>query len=103
PGEAGGERASQVQAEEMDPLREGALELAVAHGLARDQGHPMEGPVAHLLRGRLVPAHRGTRRLSHTLTSSFSVEVLDAAIKKYDTPRSVISDHGSTFCGVEAK
>jgi putative transposase len=38
-----------------------------------------------------------------TLTSSSSVEVLDAAIKRYDRPRSVISDHGSTFCGVEAK
>lgn len=39
-----------------------------------------------------------------TLTSPSTVEVLDGAIKKYDSkPRSILSDHGSTFCGVEAK
>jgi len=38
-----------------------------------------------------------------TLTSPSSVEVLDRAIKKYDKPKSILSDHGSTFCGVESK
>jgi putative transposase len=38
-----------------------------------------------------------------TLTSSYSVEVLDRAIKRYGRPKSILSDHGSTFCGVESK
>jgi putative transposase len=38
-----------------------------------------------------------------TLTSPFSVEVLDRAVKSYGKPKSILSDHGSTFCGVEAK
>jgi putative transposase len=31
------------------------------------------------------------------------VEVLDGAIKKYGKPKSVLSDHGSTFYAVESK
>lgn len=38
-----------------------------------------------------------------TLTSPYSVEVLDKAIRKYGRPKSMLSDHGSTFCGVESK
>ena len=37
-----------------------------------------------------------------TLTSAYSVEVLDGAIKKYGKPKSVLSDHGSTFYAVES-
>jgi putative transposase len=37
-----------------------------------------------------------------TLTSSYSVEVLDRAIKRYGRPKSILSDHGSTFYGVES-
>jgi len=37
-----------------------------------------------------------------TLTSEYSVEVLDRAIKEYDKPASIISDHGSTFYAVES-
>jgi putative transposase len=38
-----------------------------------------------------------------TLTSPYSVEVLDGAIKKYSKPKSVLSDHGSTFYAVESQ
>jgi len=37
-----------------------------------------------------------------TLTSEYSVDVLDGAIKKYGKPASIISDHGSTFYAVES-
>ena len=37
-----------------------------------------------------------------TLTSPFSIEVLDRAVKKYGRPRSILSDHGSTFYAVES-
>ncbi len=37
-----------------------------------------------------------------TLTSPYSVEVLDGAIKRYGKPRSILSDHGSTFYAVES-
>ena len=37
-----------------------------------------------------------------TLTSDYSVEVLDSAMKKYGKPASIISDHGSTFYAVES-
>ena len=37
-----------------------------------------------------------------TLTSKFSVDVLDGAVKKYGRPRSMLSDHGSTFYAVES-
>jgi putative transposase len=37
-----------------------------------------------------------------TLTSEYSVEVLDNAVKKYDKPASIISDHGNTFYAVES-
>ena len=37
-----------------------------------------------------------------TLTSPWSVEVLDGAIKKYGKPKAVLSDHGSTFYAVES-
>jgi putative transposase len=37
-----------------------------------------------------------------TLTSTFSVEVLDRAIKRYGRPRAVLSDHGSTFYAIES-
>jgi putative transposase len=36
-----------------------------------------------------------------TLTSRYSVEVLDGAIEMHGKPVSVISDHGSTFYAVE--
>ncbi|HYB75769.1 MAG TPA: DDE-type integrase/transposase/recombinase [Nitrososphaerales archaeon] len=38
-----------------------------------------------------------------TLTSKFSVDVLDEAIREHRRPRSIISDHGSTFYAVEAR
>ena len=38
-----------------------------------------------------------------TLTSPYSVEVLDRAIKEHGRPKSIISDHGSTFYAVEAR
>ena len=38
-----------------------------------------------------------------TLTSPFSVEVLDRAIKEHGKPKLVISDHGGTFYAVEAE
>jgi putative transposase len=37
-----------------------------------------------------------------TLTSAYSVEVLDRAIKRHSKPKSVLSDHGSTFYAVES-
>lgn len=37
-----------------------------------------------------------------TLTSEYSVEVLDRAVKGYGRPASIISDHGSTFYAVES-
>ena len=37
-----------------------------------------------------------------TLTSPFSIEVLDRAVKKYGRPKSILSDHGSTFYAVES-
>jgi putative transposase len=37
-----------------------------------------------------------------TLTSPYSVEVLDGAIAKYGKPKSILSDHGSTFYAVES-
>jgi len=36
-------------------------------------------------------------------TSKASVDVLDNAIAKYGKPASIISDHGSQFCAVEAE
>ena len=36
------------------------------------------------------------------LTSSFSVDVLDRAIREYGRPRAILSDHGSTFYAVES-
>jgi putative transposase len=38
-----------------------------------------------------------------TLTSQYSVDVLDGAIKKYGKPRSMLSDHGSTFYAIESQ
>ncbi len=38
-----------------------------------------------------------------TLTSDYSVEVLDSAIGRYGKPRSILSDHGSTFYSMESK
>ena len=38
-----------------------------------------------------------------TLTPSYSVEVLDGAIKKHGKPKSMPSDHGSTFYAVESQ
>ena len=38
-----------------------------------------------------------------TLTSSYSVEVLDRAIRRFGRPRSILSDHGSTFYAVESQ
>jgi putative transposase len=37
-----------------------------------------------------------------TLTSPYSVEVLDGAIGRYGKPKSILSDHGSTFYAVES-
>lgn len=37
-----------------------------------------------------------------TLTSGYSVEVLDRATKEYGKPASIISDHGSTFYAIES-
>ena len=37
-----------------------------------------------------------------TLTSQYSVEILEGAIKKFGKPRSILSDHGSTFYAVES-
>jgi putative transposase len=37
-----------------------------------------------------------------TLASPYSVEVLDRAIKRYGKPKSILSDHGSTFYAVES-
>ena len=37
-----------------------------------------------------------------TLTSPYSVEVLNAAIKKHGKPKSILSDHGTTFYAVES-
>lgn len=37
-----------------------------------------------------------------TLTSEYSVEVLDRAIRRYGKPRAILSDHGSTFYAVES-
>jgi putative transposase len=37
-----------------------------------------------------------------TLTSDYSVEVLDRAVKEYGKPASILSDHGSTFYAVES-
>lgn len=36
-----------------------------------------------------------------TFTSDYSVEVLDGAIEKYGKPRSILSDHGTTFYSME--
>ena len=36
-----------------------------------------------------------------TLTSPYSVEVLDGAVEKYGKPRSILSDHGTTFYSME--
>ncbi len=47
---------------------------------------------------RFIPGHG----VYPTLTSPYSVEVLDRAIKRYGKPRSVLSDHGSTFYAVES-
>ncbi len=33
----------------------------------------------------------------------FSVKVLDRAMGRYGMPKSTLSDHGSTFCGVETR
>ena len=38
-----------------------------------------------------------------TLTSPYSVEVLDRAIREHGKPKSILSDHGSTFYAVEAR
>jgi putative transposase len=38
-----------------------------------------------------------------TLTSHCSVEVLERAIKRFGRPRSILSDHGSTFYAVESQ
>jgi len=37
-----------------------------------------------------------------TLTSRYSVEVLERAIRRFGKPRSILSDHGSTFYAVES-
>ena len=37
-----------------------------------------------------------------TLTSKYSVDVLKKAIEKYGKPEQVLSDHGTTFYGVES-
>lgn len=37
------------------------------------------------------------------LTSPFSVEALDRAITRWGKPKSIMSDHGGTFCGVESE
>ena len=37
-----------------------------------------------------------------TLTSPYSVEVLNAAIRKHGKPKSILSDHGTTFYAVES-
>jgi putative transposase len=37
-----------------------------------------------------------------TLTSPYSVDVLDPAIRRYGKPKSILSDHGSTFYAVES-
>jgi putative transposase len=37
-----------------------------------------------------------------TLASPYSVEVFDRAIKRYGKPKSILSDHGSTFYAVES-
>jgi putative transposase len=47
---------------------------------------------------RFIPG----RGVYPTLTSPYSVETLDRAIKRYGKPRSVLSDHGSTFYAVES-
>ena len=36
------------------------------------------------------------------MTSPYSMEVLVGAIKKYGKPKSILSDHGSTFYAVES-
>ncbi|MBI2183766.1 MAG: DDE-type integrase/transposase/recombinase [Thaumarchaeota archaeon] len=38
-----------------------------------------------------------------TLTSRSSVEVFDRAVRRYGKPRSILSDHGTTFYAVEAE
>ena len=38
-----------------------------------------------------------------TLTSQYSVDVLDRAIREHGRPKSILSDHGSTFYAVEAR
>jgi putative transposase len=38
-----------------------------------------------------------------TLTSRYSVEVLERAIRRFGKPRSILSDHGSTFYAVESQ
>jgi putative transposase len=38
-----------------------------------------------------------------TLTSRYSVEVLKRAIRRFGRPRSILSDHGSTFYAVESQ
>jgi len=37
-----------------------------------------------------------------TLTSPYSVEVLNVAIRKHGKPKSTLSDHGTTFYAVES-
>ncbi len=48
---------------------------------------------------RFIPGHG----VYPTLTSAYSVEVLDQAIKRYGKPKSILSDHGSTFYAVESQ
>ncbi|MDG7020036.1 MAG: hypothetical protein JRN43_06915, partial [Nitrososphaerota archaeon] len=38
-----------------------------------------------------------------TLTSRYSVDVLDRTIREHGRPKSILSDHGSTFYAVEAR
>jgi putative transposase len=57
----------------------------------------------------LIPCEDDASRLItgfgvyHTLTSEYSVDVLDRAVKEYGKPASILSDHGSTFYAVEAE
>jgi len=37
-----------------------------------------------------------------TLTSPYSVDVLNVAIRKHGKPKSILSDHGTTFYAVES-
>ena len=62
----------EVEEEELDKVRKGALQRAVAHRLAPiDKGPKVEGPVADHLRGRLLQVRNRIRRVPYPYVGIF--------------------------------